>query len=166
MSTVGAVSTARSTILVVISSNLPIPGRFAVALRDRFSYHSETAVSNGGTFDFGMVSDGSAPRYEITIRNIVAGSETLTLTGDPSATTTGAVSPSDEIFKITSLPTSYSLSFGQLTRFFFIVDGIEPTVFPGVEYTGSITIPNSDGDESPFVVNLLVEFDDLGGGPP
>jgi hypothetical protein len=43
MSTVGAISTARSTILVVISSNLPIPGRFAVALRDRVSYHLDLA---------------------------------------------------------------------------------------------------------------------------
>jgi hypothetical protein len=46
MSTVGAVSTARSTIFVTISSNLPLPGRlpgrFAVTLRDRFSYHSVT----------------------------------------------------------------------------------------------------------------------------
>jgi hypothetical protein len=96
----------------------------------------------------------------------VAGSETLTLTGDPSATTTGAVSPSDEIFKITSLPTSYSLSSGQLTRFFFIVDGNTTSPIPFFEYTGSITIPNSDGDESPFVVNLLVEFDAQGSGPP
>ena len=36
MSTVGAVSTARPTILVTISSNLALPNRFAVAPRDRF----------------------------------------------------------------------------------------------------------------------------------
>ena len=32
MTAVSAVSTPRPTILVVISSNLPLPGRFAVAL--------------------------------------------------------------------------------------------------------------------------------------
>ena len=42
MTAVGAVSTPRPTILVVISSNLPLPGRFALALRDSFSYESTT----------------------------------------------------------------------------------------------------------------------------
>ena len=40
MTPVGAVSTPRPTILVVISSNLLLPGRFAGAPRDRFYYHS------------------------------------------------------------------------------------------------------------------------------
>ena len=39
MASIGAVSTARPAILVVISSNLPLPGCFAVTPRDRFYYH-------------------------------------------------------------------------------------------------------------------------------
>jgi hypothetical protein len=68
MSTVGAVSTARSTILVTISSNLPLPDRLAVALRDRFSYH---------LIEYGSVGMFDIPQHRIYHR------DELTMVGMP-----------------------------------------------------------------------------------
>ena len=97
---------------------------------------------DGGTCDFGSVAVGGERFITFTILN--SGSADLTLSGTPKVSIAGS---SD--FTVTAQPASPVASGGGTTsfivRFFPTGSGLK---------TASLSIPNNDGNEHPFDINL------------
>lgn len=99
-------------------------------------------ISNDSTLSFGAVAAGTTSDLTFTIRN--TGNADLALTGSPPIAVNGS---SD--FTVTNQPfssiTGPSGSSNFIVRFAPTSSGLK---------TASLSIPNNDGDESPFVIQL------------
>ena len=105
--------------------------------------HSGLAISSGGSKDFGGIAPSGTSAIDLTIRN--TGGSDLTLTGTPKVSVTGS---SD--FSVTIQPaspiTGPSGSSNFTVRFSPTGSGLK---------SASLSIPNNDADENPFVIHLI-----------
>lgn len=108
-------------------------------------------LASGDTVDFGDVDvGGGSTQRTFTIIN--SGSEDLSLTGSPLV---GITEPgSDRNFEMTAAPGSDTLQPGDEVTFTIQFRPTSPIVDT---FSATASIPNSDGDENPFVINLAAE---------
>lgn len=153
---------AAASILVLVGCSSPTgssagPGGAATAggsgeieVEDA-SASPDRKLSSGDTVDFGLVDVGGGwTQRTFTITN--SGSEDLSLTGSPLVVITEP--GSDRNFQVTASPGTDTLQPGAEVTFtiqFWPISPIPQT------YSATATIPNSDGDENPFVINLQAE---------
>ena len=109
-------------------------------------------LASGDTVDFGDVDvGGGSTQRTFTIIN--SGSEDLSLTGSPLVVINEP--GTDDNFVLSAPPTTDTLQPGDEVAFtirFLPITSVSPESF-----SGTATIPNSDGDENPFVINLAAE---------
>jgi trimeric autotransporter adhesin len=105
-------------------------------------------LSNGDTVDFGSVDVGGGwTQRDFTITN--TGSDDLSLTGSPRVVID---EPGiDDNFTLISAPSTDTLQPGEEATFTIQFSPMSPD--PGT-FSATATIPSSDGDENPFVINL------------
>ena len=108
-------------------------------------------LASGATVDFGDVDvGGGSTQRTFTIIN--SGSEDLSLTGSPLV---GITEPgSDRSFQVITPPGSDTLQPGDEETFTIQFRPTSPIVDT---FSATASIANSDGDENPFVINLVGE---------
>lgn len=108
-------------------------------------------LATGDTVDFGDVNVGGGwTQRTFTIIN--SGSEDLSLSGSPLVVINEP--GGDPSFQVITPPGTDALQPGDEVTFtvqFWPISAIPQT------YSATATIPNSDGDENPFVINLAAE---------